>query len=359
MSCVRNFVVSLLIFNVLNLCAQQRLAFEPAEWDFGTIDEAAGPVTHVFRGTNVSDRPLVILNVVSSCGCTVPEFSRRPVLPGRSVEIRVTYDPMNRPGAFDKELTVFDEEKRPAARLGVRGQVTPRERSIEELYPVDAGAGVRLTQSFVNFSTVAHARTAAAAVGVANTSGRPLRFELVPQTVSGFVRTEYPRTLAPGVAGEIRIECRVPSESGRYGTLRDVLTLRIEGADSRVPLVTHAVATDNPHLSNEISAPKAVFDKYIIKFGSRKRSERNVESVFTVANEGDGELVIRSVEAPEGVDCTLRAEQRIAPGAVCAAAVTFDPSLPDYGPYAGQLLVVTNDAARPVRRIRVTAIVEE
>ena len=43
MSCVRNFVVSLLIFNVLNLCAQQRLAFEPAEWDFGTIDEAAGP----------------------------------------------------------------------------------------------------------------------------------------------------------------------------------------------------------------------------------------------------------------------------------------------------------------------------
>ena len=71
-----------------------------------------------------------------------------------------------------------------------------------------------------------------------------------------------------------------------------------------------------------------------------------------------GELVIRSVEAPEGVDCTLRAEQRIAPGAVCAAAVTFDPS-PDYGPHAGQLLVVTNDAARPVRRIRVTAIVEE
>ncbi len=51
-----------------------------------------------------------------------PEFSRRPVLPGRSVEIRVTYDPMNRPGAFDKELTVFDEEKRPAARLGVWGR---------------------------------------------------------------------------------------------------------------------------------------------------------------------------------------------------------------------------------------------
>ncbi len=37
----------------------------------------------------------------------------------------------------------------------------------------------------------------------------------------------------------------------------------------------------------------------------------------------------------EGVDCTLRAEQRIAPGAVCAAAVTFDPSLPTTDPMRG------------------------
>ena len=167
------------------------------------------------------------------------------------------------------------------------GQVTPRERSIEELYPVDAGAGVRLTQSFVNFfygRARAHGRRGR---GVANTSGRPLRFELVPQTVSGFVRTEYPRTLAPGVAGEIRIECRVPSESGGYGTLRDADAAH-RGADSRVPLVTHAVATDNPHLSNEISAPKAVLTNILLNLVRGNARNANVESVFTVANEGDG-----------------------------------------------------------------------
>ncbi len=148
---------------------------------------------------------------------------------------------------------------------------------------------MRLTQSFVNFSTVAHERTAAAAVGVANTSGRPLRFgtraaDGERDSCGRSIRGRWRRALRARSASSAG--CR--RSRGSYGTLRDVLTLRIEGADSRVPLVTHAVATDNPHLSNEISAPKAVLTNILLNLVRGNARNANVESVFTVANEGDG-----------------------------------------------------------------------
>ena len=135
-------------FILLLLCstiayAQDGLVFEPAVWDFGEIREADGPVSHTFTGENRSGKPLVILDVVTSCGCTVPRFSKQPILSGGKTEITVTYDPTNRPGVFSKELTVYSSDRKKIATLTVHGTVTPRPKSIEELYPIDAGGGLR------------------------------------------------------------------------------------------------------------------------------------------------------------------------------------------------------------------------
>ncbi|MFR6415865.1 MAG: DUF1573 domain-containing protein [Alistipes shahii] len=62
---------------------------EPDTWDFGTIRESDGRVSHTFTGVNRGDKPLVILDVVTSCGCTVPEFSRQPDHP-RAARRRIT-----------------------------------------------------------------------------------------------------------------------------------------------------------------------------------------------------------------------------------------------------------------------------
>ena len=137
------FIITALLPTTLT-AQEEMLRFDPAEWDFGTILETDGRVSHTFTGENVGDSPLVILDVVTSCGCTVPAFSKQPVLPGEKTSITVTYDPTNRPGIFDKELWVYSSERRKIASLHVRGNVTPRAKSLEELYPVDAGNGLRL-----------------------------------------------------------------------------------------------------------------------------------------------------------------------------------------------------------------------
>lgn len=355
----RYLAVILLIICALNASAQSALTFTPAEWDFGTIAESGGRVSHTFTGVNTSGKPVVILEIFSSCGCTVPEYSKKPILPGEKTQVKVTYDPMNRPGVFMKDLAVYDTERRRLAKLTIRGSVTPRVKTAEELYPVEVAGGLRMTESMATFSYLYHGRPAMSAVGILNTSGRALRLELIPAERSGFLTLDYPRELAAGAQGEIRIGYTIPADAACYGTVKDVLIPRVDGRESSVRLMAHGMAVDNPARSNEIYLPKAEIDKYILKFDVLKRGGGLRKMPVTISNTGDGVLFIRAVEMDKGIGCTLRTERSIAPGRSVTAYVTVDPSMQEYGPLSGYLTVVTNDPDRPMRRVRVTAIIEE
>ena len=130
---IPNRVIFLILLTLcaLTASAQEHLSFRPDTWDFGTIRETDGRVSHTFTGVNRGDSPLVILDVVTTCGCTVPDFSKKPILPGEKTQITVTYDPANRPGSFTKELWVYSSEKRKIATLTVQGSVIPRQKTVE------------------------------------------------------------------------------------------------------------------------------------------------------------------------------------------------------------------------------------
>lgn len=73
--------------------------------NYGTLKE--GPdATYVFKFKNVGKQPLIITNASASCGCTVPEFSKAPVLPGKTGEIKVTFHTSGK-GGQPFEKTVF------------------------------------------------------------------------------------------------------------------------------------------------------------------------------------------------------------------------------------------------------------
>lgn len=136
--------------------------------------------------------------MVTTCGCTVPEFSKQPILPGAETRITVTYDPTNRPGVFDRELWVYSSERKRIATLTIRGNVTPRPKSIEEQYPVDAGGGLRLSSTLCAFTYIYPGKRMQSAIGYANTSQREIRLELRPEITSGLLSVDYPQTIAPG-----------------------------------------------------------------------------------------------------------------------------------------------------------------
>lgn len=348
---------------LLTLCAvtasaQQGLDFSPAEWEFGAIREQDGPVSHTFTGINRSDKPLVILDVVTSCGCTVPKFSREPVLPGGKTEITVTYDPTNRPGTFAKDLGVYSTERRKIATLTVTGSVVPRPKGIEELYPVDAGGGLRLNSTLCAFSYIYPGEPARSSVGFVNTLSRPVKLELRPQTASGLLEADYPRLVGAGERGEINLAYAVPSAEPRYGTVRDVLEVHVDGRSNGTRLLVHAIGADDPAATPKEKAPKAELSENMIKFGAVKRNGAPQSHLVTLSNSGGGVLILRAVESESPVATTFRPGQRIPPGGKIEGRITLDPAKQEYGILTEQVLLVTNDPARPMRRLRVTAIIE-
>lgn len=98
------------------------LEYDKTVHDFGEISIKDGPVSCTFTVTNVSDEPVTIFAVVTSCGCTSAEWTRTAIEPGGKGEIKATFSNEDGPYPFDKTLTVYTEAKKPAI-LHIKGVV--------------------------------------------------------------------------------------------------------------------------------------------------------------------------------------------------------------------------------------------
>lgn len=98
------------------------LVLQDSVFDFGEIFE--GDVVYKeFHFSNTGTAPLLIYNASSSCGCTVPEWPEKPVLPDSTGLIRVKFDAKNKEGAQNKQVTIFANTIPNRHLLTVRGHV--------------------------------------------------------------------------------------------------------------------------------------------------------------------------------------------------------------------------------------------
>jgi len=103
--------------------SQAVISAKETSFDFGKIKESAGFVSHVFKIDNTGSAPLVLTRVIASCGCTTPEWTKEPIAPGKSGEVKLTYDPKNRPGPFTKTVSIYSNGKKGSYILTIRGEV--------------------------------------------------------------------------------------------------------------------------------------------------------------------------------------------------------------------------------------------
>lgn len=97
------------------------IKFEKTVHNYGTIYKN-GDGTCEFEFTNTGKEPLVLSRVRSSCGCTVPKWTREPILPGESGTIKVKYD-TRRLGSINKHITVLSNAKTSSVVLRIKGKV--------------------------------------------------------------------------------------------------------------------------------------------------------------------------------------------------------------------------------------------
>ena len=105
---------------------EAKIVFAEKSHNFGVVKEDGGPVSHEFTFTNDGTGNLIIYEASAQCGCTKPEYPKNPVAPGKGSKIKVTYNPIGRPGPFEKVVTVKTNAKGGKVRLKISGNVTPK-----------------------------------------------------------------------------------------------------------------------------------------------------------------------------------------------------------------------------------------
>jgi len=100
---------------------QAEITFDKIVHDYGEIAKGGNGETS-FTYKNTGKAPLVLSNVRSSCGCTVPSWSKEPLMPGQSASIRVKYNTANA-GPINKSITVESNAKTNRVILNIKGKV--------------------------------------------------------------------------------------------------------------------------------------------------------------------------------------------------------------------------------------------
>ena len=130
-------IIALIAFYITLSCSQTSqpaegqtenavIEFETTEHDYGTIPQG-GNGTYEFVFRNTGKGPLLLTNVRSSCGCTVPEWPRKPIDKGEAGKIKVSYN-TRITGSFSKSISVYSNAGEAPVVLIIKGKVEAAEK---------------------------------------------------------------------------------------------------------------------------------------------------------------------------------------------------------------------------------------
>jgi hypothetical protein len=126
---MKQLLFTVLTFSVFALSAQDAPVFEEpvngpkikfleTQFDFGDIEQGE-VVEHVFAFENTGNQPLVLSNVMTTCGCTVPAWPREPIAPGANGELKVKFNSRGKIGIQNKVITIVSNAVNQRERIKI------------------------------------------------------------------------------------------------------------------------------------------------------------------------------------------------------------------------------------------------
>ncbi len=104
-----------------------KFQFEETSFDFGVLVEGE-KVAHSFKYKNVGKTDLIISSVSTTCGCTVPNYSKEPLKPGKEAELEVVFSSSGKRGMQHKTITILANTQPNRTYLEIMAEViTPDE----------------------------------------------------------------------------------------------------------------------------------------------------------------------------------------------------------------------------------------
>lgn len=358
---IRLSLLVVVMLTSIQLFAQvaKPLQFREETFDFGRIAEEAGAVTHEFIFTNVSGRPVKILNVRPSCGCTTPDWTKDAILPGKTGFIQARFDPAGRPGFFNKTLSVTTDYDGGTVVLQIKGQVTSGNGVVPTEFTVAQGnlrfrsRALQMGKVFIKDEYLVKEfefiNSGSEAITFTGKTDAPVHIR---------VQVE-PSKVEPGASGVIKLAYNGKLKNA-YGFHSDNVALYTD--DDLQPVKSFSVPATLedyfPVLSAAelAAAPRLQLSSGTVDFGRIKQHSTTTQ-VVTVMNAGKSTLELRSLQG----NCTCvkakAGKTVLKPGESTPIEITFNP----FDRKATQQKAVTiysNDPQSPVQRVLLTGYVE-
>lgn len=198
------------------------ITFEEKVYNFGTILEKNGKITHTFVFKNNGKAPVVIDEINSGCGCIGNVVSKEPVKPGEKGKVTITFNPEYKSGFFSKEIIVFSNNGQDYNRIWVEGSITAAEHPLEDDYPYNFGSGLFLRLKVMAFGYLKPGETREMELHYANGTNKEMTLDFIAgSNKEGNLKFNNPGKIAPKAKGVIRFIYTMPSLN------KDDITIRL------------------------------------------------------------------------------------------------------------------------------------
>ena len=350
-------IIYLILALIVGSTFAQKITFDKLTYDFGKFKEELGPQTYTFKFKNIGTKTLVLNKVDASCGCTTPEYTHAPIAPGKSGDIKVTFDPKNRPGPFNKTVTVRSNAENSVVVLKINGVVLEREKTLTDLYPQSIG-DLSVKSTNFNFSSIKNTEKKTASLPVYNGSSKDLKVEFVD--VPSYITLKLvPSVIKPGAKAKI-LGVYDGTKVNDYGFILKRVKLKINGKIVTVNKlsVSAKITEDFSKLTPQqlANAPKLSFNSKLFDFGTIKEGQSKTYE-FVLTNNGKTDLIIRKIKSSCG--CTVvKPETKIIKSGESTKLVTTFNSAGKSGRQRKKVIITTNDPKNSTVNLNVIGVVQ-
>jgi hypothetical protein len=335
--------------------------------NFGTIGENDGYAEHIFKFKNTGTAPLVINKVSASCGCTKPEWTVTPVLPGQEGNIIIAYNPKGRLGNFNKSTTVYTNENNGFKRytLTITGTVVEKPMDPPMVKYVDTVGGVGIEHKSMIYNNFVQNQENKKFLYVKNYN--PETVYLSWENIPDYITVNCPDSLKSEWPGESIIVIDGQKTTEKRGRIVDNLLFTVKDATGKVLGQETITATVNylddfKQLSplESVSAPHLDIQNTMINFGKIKKNflglDGNGVKEIVLTNTGKSDLTIHSFSSEdERVKLPQIKGKVIAAGASLSVKATIKVKDLKFADIDTDIYIVCNDPKGPVRMIKITA----
>ena len=326
--------------------------------DFGRVRETHGYAVHEFIVRNTGTAPLVISRVLTTCGCAQPEWSRTPIEPGKTGYVIVSYDMVDRPGPFMKNITVYTNERTLRNVLTIKGDVIPKPQTLNVLFKDTIGT-VQMEKSEFGFRAVRPRETASTEIWIENFGEEDLN--LIVEDVPDFLNVTVPAYLERNFPDRMVVEIDTSKvDKNLKGRLLSQFKWTTESASGKkttqiIPVSVNFIDDFRRMAPAErTESPSMQISTKSLDYGKLKR--KRVYKEFTLTNTGKSALHLHSISVDDSkvAEITGFNKQVLQPEETLKLRVFVNPKDIN-GVFTTDLFIISNDPQRPIQGILIAA----